>query len=189
MITHVISQSTTLNKERSVLNELITSALFLDTRCGIHYQMYSKRRLCCMQQQQYSPLQLFGSCCTSYCPPVCQCQCRRRSGTSHRHGGGGYSMINQQQQQSPVVGNPLSKEFDHVFIMGDLNFRINSTREIVDEWLSEGCYDLLQEQDQLIWLMSNGNDEECFNGLVEGTIDFPPVRIHFSATTRLCVRL
>lgn len=63
--------------------------------------------------------------------------------------------------------------FDHTFLCGDLNFRLDITR-LHAEWLiSRREYAQAQEFDQLRKIM-NGLGTSVFSGFHEATIDFPP---------------
>lgn len=48
--------------------------------------------------------------------------------------------------------NPLVDAFDYVFWFGDLNFRINGTREVVDGMLENHMHDYILVSDQLTML-------------------------------------
>ena len=67
--------------------------------------------------------------------------------------------------------NPLLEEFDHVIWGGDLNYRINATRDVVDSLLAEHRHDVLVSNDQLRLLLQF---EKTFVGFVEGPITFRP---------------
>jgi hypothetical protein len=68
-------------------------------------------------------------------------------------------------------GNGLLSSFDHVFWAGDMNYRINGTRQVVDKLLEKDMYDVLVNNDQLtLAMMSNS----CFEGFVEGPLNFKP---------------
>jgi len=67
--------------------------------------------------------------------------------------------------------NPLLNAFDKVFWFGDLNFRINGTREVVDGMLANHMHDALLCNDELTMLMRfNG----IFSGFAEGPLNFFP---------------
>ena len=72
--------------------------------------------------------------------------------------------------QHPAM-NPLVDAFDHVFIFGDLNFRINGTREVVDGMLEYHMHDALLCNDQLTMLL---HFNRIFVGLDEGPLNFFP---------------
>ena len=67
--------------------------------------------------------------------------------------------------------NPLVHSFDHVFWFGDLNFRINGTREVVDGMLENHMHDALLCNDQLTMLM---RFNRIFSGFAEGPLNFFP---------------
>ncbi len=67
--------------------------------------------------------------------------------------------------------NPLLREFDHVIWSGDLNYRINATRDVVDSLLEEDRHDVLISNDQLGLLLQF---EKTFAGFKEGPITFRP---------------
>ncbi len=67
--------------------------------------------------------------------------------------------------------NPLLREFDYVFWGGDLNYRINATRDVVNSLLKENRHDVLVANDQLSLLLQF---EKTFSGFVEGKITFRP---------------
>lgn len=60
--------------------------------------------------------------------------------------------------------NPLVYAFDHVFWFGDLNFRVNGTREVVDGMLENHMHDALLCNDELTMLM---RFNRIFSGLTE----------------------
>jgi hypothetical protein len=67
--------------------------------------------------------------------------------------------------------NPLVNAFDHVFIFGDLNFRINGTREVIDGMLEYHMHDALLCNDQLTMLLQFNR---IFFGFDEGPLNFFP---------------
>jgi len=67
--------------------------------------------------------------------------------------------------------NPLVHCFDYVFWFGDLNFRINGTREVVDGMLENHMHDALLCNDQLTMLM---RFNRIFSGFAEGPLNFFP---------------
>jgi len=67
--------------------------------------------------------------------------------------------------------NPLLSTFDYVFWAGDLNYRINATRDVVDSLLATNRYDILISNDQLSLLLQF---EKTFAGFREGAITFRP---------------
>ena len=68
--------------------------------------------------------------------------------------------------------NPLHKQFDFVFWFGDLNFRINGTREVVDRFLELDMHRNLLNSDQLTQLMQL--EHMAFDGFLEGPVNFRP---------------
>jgi len=66
---------------------------------------------------------------------------------------------------------PLIDEFDLVVWMGDLNYRINSTREVVDTCLEKNMHQVLLQYDELRQCMDRGS---CFVGYLEGPLNFRP---------------
>eukprot|EP00928_Gymnodinium_smaydae_P050960 TRINITY_DN3449_c0_g1_i1.p1 TRINITY_DN3449_c0_g1~~TRINITY_DN3449_c0_g1_i1.p1 ORF type:complete len:927 (+),score=218.33 TRINITY_DN3449_c0_g1_i1:79-2859(+) len=73
-----------------------------------------------------------------------------------------------QSFQRILVENPMKKnkngfgvqaEFDRVFFMGDLNARVDATRDDVDEWLAGKDLEKCLQRDQLIPLLQS--DAEC----------------------------
>jgi len=67
--------------------------------------------------------------------------------------------------------NTLQDSFDFVFCGGDLNFRINGTRNIVDSLLENHHHNILLNNDQLRILI---NFDKRFAGLSEGPLTFRP---------------
>ncbi|KAL3827670.1 hypothetical protein ACHAXA_000543 [Cyclostephanos tholiformis] len=67
--------------------------------------------------------------------------------------------------------NPLIGAFDKVFWFGDLNFRINGTREVVDGMLANHMHNALLCNDELTMLM---RFDRNFSGFVEGPLNFFP---------------
>ena len=70
-----------------------------------------------------------------------------------------------------LISNPLIGAFDKVFWFGDLNFRINGTREVVDGMLANHMHDALLCNDELIMLMRFNRN---FFGFAEGPLNFFP---------------
>lgn len=67
--------------------------------------------------------------------------------------------------------NPLVTAFDKVFWFGDLNFRINGTREVVDGMLANHMHEALLCNDELTMLM---RFNRIFTGFAEGPLNFFP---------------
>jgi len=75
----------------------------------------------------------------------------------------------------------VSDRFDRVFWSGDLNYRINGNRRIVDHALKREMYEVLRSNDQLLTEMRNGN---VFGGFREGPITFRPTyKLHTGSCT------
>lgn len=91
------------------------------------------------------------NCCCSKCFNKCCCCCR--------------------EGRDGMIPNPLLKKFDFVFWGGDLNYRINATRDVVDSLLEENRHDVLMANDQLNLLLQF---EKTFNGFNEGPMTFRP---------------
>ncbi|PCH42639.1 DNase I-like protein [Wolfiporia cocos MD-104 SS10] len=66
----------------------------------------------------------------------------------------------------------LTDRFDHTFIFGDLNFRLNLTRQHADWLISRKEYGKALAFDQLREVMQKGDD--TFSGFREAPITFPP---------------
>lgn len=67
--------------------------------------------------------------------------------------------------------NPLITAFNNVFWFGDLNFRINGTREVVDGMLENHMHDALLCNDQLTMLL---RFNRVYSGFAEGPLNFLP---------------
>ena len=67
--------------------------------------------------------------------------------------------------------NPLLNSFDFVFWFGDLNYRIQGTRRIIDRMLQGNKHQALRNSDQLNMLMQFDDD---FLGFSEGPLNFRP---------------
>lgn len=78
-----------------------------------------------------------------------------------------------QQAGGGLTGKKLaiSESFDRVFWFGDLNYRINGTRRVVDLLLLRNQHDVLRFNDQLQIEMSKGN---VFQHFQEGPLHFHP---------------
>ena len=79
-------------------------------------------------------------------------------------------------RRSPKIGinamkNPLIDKFDFVFWAGDMNFRVNGTRDIVDNLLRFNMHDVLMHNDQLNMLMKFNTS---FSQFSEGPLNFRP---------------
>lgn len=70
----------------------------------------------------------------------------------------------------PIL-NPLIELFDFVVWFGDLNFRINGTREVVDGMLENHMHDALLCNDELTMLL---RFNRIFTGFAEGPLNFFP---------------
>lgn len=82
-----------------------------------------------------------------------------------------YSSSDDLRTDSGPQLNPLIDVFDQVFWFGDLNFRINGTRECVDGMLENHMHDALLCNDQLTLLM---RFNRVFSGFAEGPLHFFP---------------
>ena len=65
----------------------------------------------------------------------------------------------------------ITNQFDHIFWFGDLNYRIDLSREEVLKVIAEKNWNYLLKRDQLIRQM---NEKTCFVGFDEETIVFRP---------------
>lgn len=76
---------------------------------------------------------------------------------------------------SLTLGDDKTKKvedrFDYCFWLGDLNYRINGTRKMVDTLLNENLFEVLKNNDQLSISMKNGL---VFNGFIEPPLFFRP---------------
>ncbi len=60
---------------------------------------------------------------------------------------------------------------DHIFWFGDLNYRVNGTRSMVDKLLEQDRVEVLMNNDQLLIEMQKGS---VFPHFQEAAIHFPP---------------
>ncbi len=67
--------------------------------------------------------------------------------------------------------NPLLDGFAHIFWAGDLNYRINGTRAVVDVLLEKEMHEVLLNNDQLNLAMKTNS---AFDGFAEGPLNFKP---------------
>ena len=65
----------------------------------------------------------------------------------------------------------ITKNFDHCFWCGDLNFRVDISRKHADSLLQRRSYDDALEYDQLRKVLRDGH---ALDGFCEAPIDFPP---------------
>ena len=89
-------------------------------------------------------------------------------------GGGGGSKPGSVVEGGAALGgvvNPLLDCFDNVFWSGDMNYRINGTRQVVDVLLSRGMHGVLVNNDQLSLAMKTN---AAFEGFSEGPLNFKP---------------
>uniref|UniRef100_A0A7S4LHD9 Inositol polyphosphate-related phosphatase domain-containing protein n=1 Tax=Eutreptiella gymnastica TaxID=73025 RepID=A0A7S4LHD9_9EUGL len=95
-------------------------------------------------------------------------------------GGSGTNQVSETKPPMPAVEPPFASQtsadatqcFDVVFWSGDLNYRINGLRNMVDVLLKDDEYrDVLIANDQLSLERKKGN---VFNGFQEGAISFNP---------------
>jgi inositol-1,4,5-trisphosphate 5-phosphatase len=78
-----------------------------------------------------------------------------------------------------LVANPLTgsalEGCNHVFFLGDLNFRVNCTREEADKKITMGDHASLLDRDQLTELRAkDGRNHALWRDFDEGAITFPP---------------
>eukprot|EP00033_Pygsuia_biforma_P002371 GCRY01002624.1.p1 GENE.GCRY01002624.1~~GCRY01002624.1.p1 ORF type:complete len:462 (+),score=82.36 GCRY01002624.1:99-1484(+) len=59
----------------------------------------------------------------------------------------------------------------YVFFFGDLNYRVNGNRSIVDQLIAVSLFEVLLKNDQLSQVINSG---AAFPGFLEGHITFPP---------------
>jgi len=71
----------------------------------------------------------------------------------------------------PAKEETLLSMFDFVFWAGDLNFRSNGTRAIIDSLLKADAHQILLNNDQLSLLIQV---DPTFNGIEEGPLNFRP---------------
>jgi len=73
--------------------------------------------------------------------------------------------------------NGVHEEYDRVFVMGDLNTRVDASRAQVDEWITEKQFEKCLAKDQLLPLL-RGNPGSGSVGFwpefEEAAINFPP---------------
>eukprot|EP01135_Chromosphaera_perkinsii_P000298 Nk52_evm67s62 gene=Nk52_evmTU67s62 len=68
----------------------------------------------------------------------------------------------------------LSDYVDHFIWMGDLNYRIDGNRSVVDSILEKEMFEVLRENDQLWAERQKGNVFDPLQGFMEGYIHFKP---------------
>jgi endonuclease/exonuclease/phosphatase family metal-dependent hydrolase len=73
--------------------------------------------------------------------------------------------------RDPIATLPLSERFSNVIWMGDLNYRVNGNREVVDVLLERNMMEVLIANDQLSIERRKRN---AFVGFNEGELSFPP---------------
>mmetsp|Transcript_6208 Transcript_6208/g.12315 ORF Transcript_6208/g.12315 Transcript_6208/m.12315 type:complete len:487 (-) Transcript_6208:42-1502(-) len=73
--------------------------------------------------------------------------------------------------EDAIDANPLCNSFDHVFWSGDMNYRINGTRSVVDALLEKEMHEVLLNNDQLSLAMKTTTS---FIGFKEGPLNFKP---------------
>jgi hypothetical protein len=90
------------------------------------------------------------------------------------------------QSAAKILGGSTEKDgrsaldgFNHVFFLGDLNFRVNCTREEADKKLAMGDHASLLEMDQLNQQLK---DAPVWRDFQEGAITFPPTYKYDSGT-------
>ena len=82
-----------------------------------------------------------------------------------------YNNNNEISRYRCVDASSVSDRFDYTFWAGDLNYRINGTRKMVDNLLLSNMFEVLLANDQLNSERSKGN---VFAGFEEASITFPP---------------
>ena len=75
------------------------------------------------------------------------------------------------RENKTIERNPLVDTFDYVFWGGDFNFRVNGTREIVDNLLYNNRHSILLHNEQLKLLM---HFDPYYHDLIEGPLNFRP---------------
>ncbi|KAJ0400432.1 hypothetical protein ATCC90586_006516 [Pythium insidiosum] len=74
-------------------------------------------------------------------------------------------------KRTTVTSVTVADAFDHVFWYGDLNYRINGTRRMIDRLLLHQQHAVLRFNDQLLIEMTRGN---VLSGFSEGPLHFRP---------------
>lgn len=69
------------------------------------------------------------------------------------------------------AGTPLEERFDSVFWLGDLNYRINGNRTLIERLITSKRRSALRNNDQLLGERAKGN---AFVGYEEGKLNFDP---------------
>ncbi|GLE02851.1 hypothetical protein PINS_up011715 [Pythium insidiosum] len=75
------------------------------------------------------------------------------------------------RRSTATAPTTIADAFDHVFWYGDLNYRINGTRRMIDRLLLHQQHAVLRFNDQLLIEMTRGN---VFAGFSEGPLHFRP---------------
>ena len=75
------------------------------------------------------------------------------------------------REDKTIERNPLVDAFDYVFWGGDFNFRVNGTRDIVDNLLYNNRHSILLNNEQLKLLM---HFDPYYHDLIEGPLNFRP---------------
>ena len=83
----------------------------------------------------------------------------------------GYTGLSNVNKDDGDVANPLLSSFDLVFWFGDMNYRIQGTREVVDGLLENNMHGVLLNNDQLTMLM---RFDKVYAGFTEGPLHFRP---------------
>ncbi len=65
----------------------------------------------------------------------------------------------------------LVERFDRVFWFGDLNYRINGNRKMVEDLIRKAYNEVLVANDQLMTVKREG---KVFRGFLEGALNFLP---------------
>jgi len=69
-------------------------------------------------------------------------------------------------KKNPRYQNALLRDFDHVFWAGDMNYRINGTRQVVDVLLEKSLHEIMINNDQLTLSMKFkyvASERDCSN--------------------------
>lgn len=90
---------------------------------------------------------------------------------SRTRSGNQISPVHKLKPNLTTKGKTLFHMFDFVFLAGDLNFRSNGTRAIVDSLLKIDAHEILLHNDQLSLLLQI---DPVFNGFEEGPLNFRP---------------
>jgi phosphatidylinositol-bisphosphatase len=81
------------------------------------------------------------------------------------------SNVAKEENRTPITPYPIQEQFRVIFFMGDMNYRVNGNRRVVDKLIETKMIDVLLANDQLSIERNRGN---VFNGFTEGEISFFP---------------